>query len=130
MSNTINIEKCEGYVWKSDAENPQVFIDSPCNLVLDDNVNPFVLEAMLYDVQTQNSYMVKYVDGRHLIQKYNLFDKFDGVAETLMLPNRMLGVPVLKFKQIWKKEVDALCNGFETLKPAALVFAGFGKKEG
>ncbi|ACX75156.1 hypothetical protein FSU_2045 [Fibrobacter succinogenes subsp. succinogenes S85] len=127
MNRTINIEQCQGYIWKSDADKPQVFNGCACNLVLDDSANPFVLEAMLYDAQTQDSYMIKYVDGRHLIQEYNLFNKFDDVTEISVLPNRMEGIPELKLKQFWKKTPDKLCNGFETLTPAEIVFAGFKK---
>lgn len=127
MSRTINIEQCQGYIWKSDTDKPQVFNDCACNLELDDSANPFILEAMLYDTQKQDSYMIKYVDGRHLVQEYNLFNKFDDVTEISVLPNRMEGVAAIKMKQFWKAKPDTICNGFETLTPAEIVFAGFKK---
>ena len=135
MSVSIDIKNCQGYYWESDKTEPVVFYGTKvnpvaCKLERDDSANPFILEALLFDIETEESYMVKYVDGRYIVSRYNLSDSSDAVTMVEMLPNRMPEVPMLYFKQIWKKEPDALCEGFETLKPAQLVFAGFEKREG
>lgn len=125
MAVSIRIQKCEGYVWESDKTEPQVYRGTPCELMRLDTDNPFILEALLYDVESQISYMVKFIDGEHRVYKYNLFESYDDASDVEYLPNRMNGVGKLKFKQIWKKQKDELCNDFETLVPAELVFVGF-----
>lgn len=128
MDISIKIQRCEGYVWESDKNEPHLFLGGACELTRKDTDNPFVLEAMLYDMDSQESYTIKYIDGSHRINKFNLLNEFDAVSCVEMLPNRMKGVASLKFKQIWSKRSDELCNGFDTLNPTALAFAGF-KKE-
>ncbi|WP_288801205.1 TIGR04423 family type III CRISPR-associated protein [uncultured Fibrobacter sp.] len=128
MDVSVKIQRCEGYAWESDKTEPLLFFGSICELNRKDSDNPFILEAMLYDLDSQESYTIKYIDGSHRIYKYNLLKEFDAATSVEMLPNRMKGVVALKFKQIWNRQSDELCNGFETLTPAAFAFVGF-KKE-
>lgn len=128
MSITINIKKCEGYIWYSDETEPkEIYIDKPCEKVFQDTDNPFVIEAMLVDKDANVSHMIKYVDGQYIHSHFPVPE-----AETVIyLPNKMSKEPrikKLKFIQVWKAVKDESCDGFETLVPAELVFAGFDKE--
>ena len=69
---TIKINKCEGYLWWSDQQEPQVFENQSIDQCLNEVQNPFVVEGQLYDKEEKKSYSIKYVDGKYLINKYKV----------------------------------------------------------
>lgn len=135
MNRQINITEIpkdknyEGYLWMSDAKEPQTgAFDKWLNIT--DTSNPFIVEGQLYSNEEQKSYSIKYVDGKHLVVEYDLNKIPDGwISEESdnkkFMPNRLNNVSGILFRQYWKPEKDELCEGMETLIPAAYVFTGF-----
>jgi CRISPR type III-associated protein (TIGR04423 family) len=136
MNKLINITEIpkdknyEGYLWMSDAKEPQT--DSfDKGLDITDASNPFIVEGQLYSREEQKSYSIKYVDGKHLVTEYdlkNIPEGWEKSDEKSFIPNR-IKVSKLLFRQYWKPQKDDLCEGMETLVPAAYVFVGFNNNE-
>lgn len=124
----INFEaKYQGYIWMSDDTQPKLYHNEKIDKTLFESKNPFVIEAQLYDEDNMLSYSMKTVDGKLLINKYEVKeDDFNSedVKELSFVPNRMEKVEKLKFLQYWTPEKDDYCNGKEVLQPSALVFTG------
>lgn len=118
----------QGYIWWSDRREPEVFDGQELNVTLDNILNPFIIEAQLYDTIKKKSYSIKYVDGKHIVCEYNLNDLPADVTEQSYYSNRM-NERILLFKQCWRPETDKWCEGMEVLKPAECVFVGFKTKE-
>ena len=99
---------------------------------LDANVNPFVVEAQLFDHTNRLSYSVKYVDGNYIVHRYEVKEtikdveagKYDHITLKKNFANRMPGLR-LCFFQYWKDAPDTLCEGMNVLQPAELAFVGF-----
>lgn len=130
--NNIPTSKYEGYVWKSDATAPKVYLGEECGPLPAATVNPFVIEAQLYDPASQKSYSVKHVDGKYIITKVDLSEEaLKGCVheEKTFLPHRMQGISALLFYQLWREEKDELCDNMNVLQPKELAFAGFVRKE-
>lgn len=123
--------KYNGYYWMSDQKEPKALHGEEFGKVLDPNVNPFVIEAQLFDGKT--SYSVKYLDGQYIIAETNLasLDLNDGTfTKQVFLGNRIDKEEVwLKFYQQWVEKEDELCEGMKVLVPGKLIFAGFARKE-
>ena len=145
---TINIEKCTGYVWYSDPTSPKVYQNEPLVLTLNEKENPFVVEANFTDGETSHS--IRYVDGKYihsfcytegdvLYSVCNMGDKHIESSHALVpknaytdievFPQSMPNVYKMLFRRYWKAEEDALCNGWEVLQPAELVFVKFIEKK-
>lgn len=122
----IEKSKYSGYLWKSDQKAPEVIFEEEREFTLDDNQNPFIVEGFLYDSKT--SYSIRYVDGKHIVKKFILSELSKDFTSQTYIPS-FKGVSGVKFRQYWKSEPDALCEGMEVLKPAQLVFVGFKSKE-
>jgi CRISPR type III-associated protein (TIGR04423 family) len=125
-------EPCEGYIWRSDKENPEVFYNEPINLLLDEGKNSFVIEGQLY-VKDKMSYSIKYVDGKYFVTKYDLGNFSSDYELKEYIPNRITkaGIVINKicFRQYWEPEEDTQCEKMNVLVPSAYVFAGFKIKE-
>lgn len=137
MSRVNQIEKgtYEGYIWYSDQKEPQVLEQQMLECTLDENVNPFIIEAQLHDSSARVSYSVKYIDGAYIAFKYENVAQGDvasdptvEIEEKCFCANRM-GDRQLVFQQWWREAPDAFCEGMKVLQPAESVFVGF-KKEG
>ena len=128
---TINIKNCEGYLWWSDQQNPQVYQDEALDICLDETKNPFVVEGQLYDKEFCTSYSVKYVDGQYIINEFNVeehdFANPDNEQKDF-LSNRM-GDRRLKFLRYWEEKEDENCMGMPVLTFTKNVFLGFKEKE-
>ena len=125
---TIKINKCEGYLWKSDQDIPKVFQGNAVEVCLDENTNPFVIEGQLYDLETKESYSIKYVDGQYLINinKVEVAKPTQVIEETTYLSNRM-GNSWRKFLRYWEEITDENCMGMPVLTLTKNVFVGFKK---
>lgn len=125
----IKRSKYQGYVWFSDSKSPVVLMDQEYELSIDESQNPFVVEAYLFSSEDQMSHLVKYVDGayRHIVHDLNAktSDAFD---EKVFFAVKEIGKQML-FRQYWRKEADANCEGMEVLVPAESVFVGFKEME-
>ncbi len=121
--------KYQGYLWWSDQQYPKVYDGEILDIELDGIVNPFIIEGQLYDVTSNKSYSIKYVEGKHIVIEYKL-NELNNVEKTEQpyLSNRM-NERTLSFYQYWEAESDNLCEGMEVLKPAKCVFVGFKNKE-
>ena len=128
---TIQINKCEGYLWWSDQQKPKIYDGNTLDICLDETKNPFVVEGQLYDKETKESYSIKYVDGLYLINIYKVTDEdlVNSVNETkCYLPNRM-GDRWLRFLRYWEEKEDESCMGMPVLTLTKNVFIGFKEKE-
>jgi CRISPR type III-associated protein (TIGR04423 family) len=116
----------EGYLWYSDQKKPKIYDNKVMEFNFDDNANPFVVEGFLHDGKT--SYSIKYVDGKHIIAKFDLNNLPTNFTEQTFIPS-FKEVAGLTFQQYWRPETDENCLGMEVLKPAEFVFVGFKNKE-
>jgi CRISPR type III-associated protein (TIGR04423 family) len=129
----MNNKLYDGYLWYSDQKTPEVFEQKAWDeSMLDENVNPFVIEGQLYDSENLVSYSVKYVDGKYIIKKYQLkstdFNNVDVDIDILDFKAHRMGEGrVLQFLQYYREEEDSLCEGMKVLQPAEKVFVGFKK---
>ncbi len=110
----------------SNADKP-IVIDGEYEMFINDTDIPFVIEGML--TNGKESLMIKYVDGKHLVKKYELDGNTDYVIKEFAA-HRMdcNGIAALIFRQYWHEEEDELCLRMKVLTPKELVFVGF-KKE-
>lgn len=124
----MKIEKSQyqGYLWYSDKKEPQVLNNEVFELEISDNTNPFIIEGQLYD--GKKSISIKYVDGKYLVNTYNVDNLDRKIQEQLFYSHRMDGRRLI-FKQNWRPVNDELCEGMQVLQPAELVFVGFNDKE-
>lgn len=145
---TINIEKCTGYVWYSDKTAPTVYRNEPLSLTLNEKENPFVVEANFTDGETSHS--IRYVDGKYIhsfcytegdmlhsfcnvgdkhIESSHALAPQNAYTEIKVFPQSMPNVYKMLFRRYWREEKDALCNNWPVLQPAELVFVKFIEKE-
>lgn len=128
---TIKINKCEGYLWLSDQQQPKVYQDESIDICLDETKNPFVVEGLLYDEENKESYSIKYVDGQYLVNIYKVderdFTNSDNQIKSY-LSNRM-GDRWLKFLSYWDEIEDENCMGMPVLTLTRNVFIGFDERK-
>lgn len=138
---TIEYGNAQGYLWLSDAREPQLYMNQKVRLELDEKANPFVVEGLLYDSTAKRSLYVRFTDGRYIVSEYDWVnhhyvgddekaDCQEGEVEKYV-PNSRLkldGKTVLAFRRIWMKCKDELNDGWDVLRPSGLVFAGFENK--
>lgn len=123
----IKIDKCEGYLWWSDQEQPKVYQNEALDICFDETKNPFVVEGQLYDKEEKKSYSIKYVDGQYLINIYEIKDEDfnDSDNETKCYLSNRMGDRWLKFLRYWEPKEDPNCEGLKVLKLTKNVFVGF-----
>ena len=121
----------QGYYWMSDKDKPTTLNCKNFSDQLDASINPFIIEAQLYDEATRTSISVKYVDGEYVANSYQLPENVstDEYTEQVYIAHRLEGISHLHFYRHWAAEADELCEGMEVLKPKELIFAGFAGKE-
>lgn len=133
---TMKIDKIpeavyQGYYWMSNEDKPETLNNKNFSNQLDASINPFIIEAQLYDDATRTSISVKYVDGEYIANSYQLPERIkqEEYTEQIYTAHRLEDVSHLRFYRHWVAEVDELCEGMEVLKPKELIFAGFVGKE-
>ena len=128
---TIKINKCEGYLWWSDQQEPKVYQDEQIDIILDETKNPFVVEGQLYDKEEKKSYSIKYVDGQYLINIYKVEDgdltNMDNEPKCFL--SYRMGGRWLKFLRYWEEKKDENCMDMPVLTFTKSVFIGFKEKE-
>ncbi len=116
----------EGYVWMSNDKNPKVLNNEPFDFSTI-GVNPFVIEALLYNMDENISIHVQHT-GEYQIFEYHLNDFTNAhLVDKDYLPHRLKDVEKVCFKQIWLPEPDENCAGMDVLNLKAIVFCGFKK---
>lgn len=125
----IDKSKYEGYIWESDKRDPEL-LPSAGTINTDNVGNPFVIEGQLVDLGKTQSLSIKMVDGKYIVKEYKLSDYDDCKVEDYeYIPNRMPGVERLCFKRAWREKKDDMCEGWNVLQPAELVFVGLKKHQ-
>ena len=125
--NTIKINQCQGYLWLSNQQKPEVFQNEKFEKSFDETKNPFVVEGQLYDVDKKKSYSIKFVDGKYLIKSFDVTDddfRNPYTENKKYLSNRM-GDRWLKFLRYWEPREDKNCLGMPVLTLTKNVFVGF-----
>lgn len=140
MNKEIKKSRFDGYLWLSDQTVPSLVLhNEEFSMTIQDGVvsvlnnqihlepGQFIVEAMLYDVEQQVSYSVRYVDGEYLIAEFKVnpldFNRDNVQIVSYMGSHKSLGH--LQFLKYWKEELDQLCEGMAVLQPQAFVFVGF-----
>ena len=120
-----------GYLWWSNAQEPNVFQNEMLPEWLIETDNPFIMEGNLADTQNQLSYAIRFFDGEYIVNRFDLKDlSSNEFIFKSYLPNRFpLNIKNLCFKEFWKPEEDEFCDDMPVLKPAEVVFIGFNCKE-
>ncbi len=121
----------EGYIWYSNATEPEVLMANVkfdgLDLVAGDK--SLVIEAQLYAPSEHQSFSVKFADGKYIALCYDLTElqklKDVEVSTHNYLPNRMEEVEYLHFKEYWHPVADPNCEGMKVLQPKEFVFTGF-----
>lgn len=122
----IEKSKYEGYLWYSDTSTPDIKTGEEFGIEINEDANPFIIEGQLFD--GKKSVSIKYVDGKYVVNTYDL-EKLDGVFQEREFHSYRMGDRRLKFKQYWRPQKDELCEDMQVLQPAELVFVGFNNKE-
>jgi len=113
-----------GYYWMSDQDYPEKVngkFDAP------KTINPFIIEAMLWDEINKKSIMITYT-GKYQIFEYDLnILESEGKLEPEKnyMAHRLGDVKKVKFKQFWREEEDLNCENFPVLELKAQIFVGF-----
>ena len=127
----IKIKNCEGYLWWSDQEEPELYDEKALDVSLDETKNPFVVEGQLYDKEEKESYSIKYVDGQYLIKTYKVeaSDFTNKENETKKFLSNRMGGRWLEFLRYWEEKKDENCMNMPVLTFTKNVFVGFKEKE-
>lgn len=142
-TNRIEEGKYQGYYWMSDETEPTPLMGrSVFGKELDPSINPFIVEAQLYDPENKVSYSVKYVDGQYIAHRWDNVSKDLADGENYILQeyysNRLdsgEGCEKIKliFLQHWVAKNDPACagdindpdSGMPVLQAKELFFVGF-----
>lgn len=133
MDNTIIKGQFEGYKWESDKKAPVVYYGSEkeVEIILDSTVNPFIIEALLFDKVAKTSYNIKYVDGEYIIRRWDdvSAETTDDKYTTKCFYSNFPDHPNtrMKFLQSWVevKDTECLDGELSVLKPGEMIFVGF-----
>ena len=117
----------EGYLWMSDAEEPQIMENTKVTLP-SEGANPFVVEGQLYNEAKGISYSIRYVDGQYTIYEHTVTaeDKKSPNEMKTYLSNRMEN-KLLQFLRYWEEETGENDLGWPVLTQTKNVFVGFKK---
>jgi CRISPR type III-associated protein (TIGR04423 family) len=113
-----------GFYWLSDAEFPVMVTENKKFDSTHIKINPFIVEAMLWDDKSQKSIMISHT-GSYQIFEYNLKEIEGEFVEKEYFAHRLEGVSKVCFKQLWQTEKDLNCEDMQVLKMKAQIFIGF-----
>lgn len=115
----------EGYIWYSNQEEPKILNDEAFHFT-ENHMNPFVIEALLYNKSDRISVMVRHT-GKYTIHETSINNLPEGsiLEEKSFLTHRLTNITKAYFKQLWIPEKDIYCSNMEVLKLKAIIFTGF-----
>ena len=113
----------KGYVWMSDSNKPQSYIDVETEFEFRSMTVPFVVEAMLMD-RDGNNYMLKTINEKVYCKSYKKVDVCNGSKPKTFVANNIEGVKRIKMVQTWKPGKQLL-GKFETQEPGELLLVDF-----
>ena len=116
--------KYQGYIWYSNDTEPRI-IEGTFDLELRADVNPFIAEAFLLDVDNSISHSIRYVDGHYLFNSTQL--NSDDYCNAIPFAGKNMKGRNLLFRQRWRTIKDKYCCEMETQVPEQMVFVGFSK---
>lgn len=130
----------QGYLWLSNSIEPIVFDNQTIDMKLKEKeielkegMMPFVVEGQLYSQTKQTSYSIKYVDGEHIVLKYDkvCIDDAKGDIELKTYLSNRMDDRALCFLRYWEptEKGDENCEGMKPLVITKNVFVGFKNKE-
>ncbi len=127
--NDIPKSKYEGYIWYSNEKQPIVLSGKDYfSFDENENDNPFVIEALLFDKENQVSITIRHT-GTFLIKIFDLKNLPQNaiLSDTKEYYPHRLGNEVSKvcFKQLWIPEKDLNCEEMEVFNMKAFIFTGF-----
>lgn len=116
----------EGYLWYSDAIEPELFNN---NKYPDLEIrNPFIIEGFLFDKNQGLSYSIKFTDGQYIVNEYHPREDDENNPDVEIkefYTHRIKGHKKIKFLQYWRAEKDEFCMDKDVLQPQEMVFVGF-----
>lgn len=118
----------DGYVWMSDATSPVVLEGDALPGCFADGVNPFVVEALLWDAEARLSYSVRHVGNETLCHRYVVAeaDFGGGNVEEVVYALRRRDGRGLRFLEYWEpRQSDGCPEGMPALEMTKRVFVGF-----
>lgn len=139
MNNINDIPKdtpLVGYYWMSDATEPHVLNHETLPEEFY-GLNPFVVEAELYDEENCQSFSVHHAGNITACTVFKVKpedisnEKDENIHHVFFYPVRMKDVGKLKFLEYWEPVADQAdaCLGMPSLRMTKRVFVGFIKEE-
>lgn len=125
--NSIEKGNYVGYLWMSDSQSPNIISGEFSIDELNPEVNPFIVEAQLFELDNEISISIKYADGHYFVRKTSIADLNDLEYDEIKFCGNKMSGRVIKMRRYWRPERDALCEGMDVLKPAEMLFVGFEK---
>lgn len=128
----------DGYLWMSNAKEPDILEHKPLPDDFLNSVNPFVVEAELWDADEHKSYAIYQAGNQTVCQCYDVKEadfKSPDVDEAIYASHRMNGRG-LRFLEYWEEDLTAdgvktegACLDMPSLVMSRRVFVGFKTKE-
>lgn len=119
-----------GYIWWSNAKTPEVYDEAKTiDIVIEDNINPFIIEGMLWDKDNNISVTIKNIDGKCQISSVCVNDFKSNVkfTEKKFIAHRIKNASKLIFRQYWELKPNKDCLNMDVYIPTKLLFVGFEK---
>lgn len=122
-----------GYLWYSDAREPNIYEGMPFSPPEGDN--PFIVEGNLIATDGSVSITIRHVGNQTLTTEFGLAD-IDSIPDDQKtvreyIAHRLKGYSKICFEVVWLPQPanneELKADGFETLKPTFNVFKGLKK---
>jgi len=128
-------EKCNGYYWLSDSQNPFIVDSKPSDLINYEKAagpsNPFIIEAALYYPEQDISVMIKHGSCGYRIDmiQWKLGEVGEVTEQSFIVNPRLSGLGKIRLRTAWVNTPDVLCQNLNVLEPAWSGFVGFANFE-
>lgn len=123
--------KYQGYLWRSNAQSPEVFHGETIPQWPNEFENPFIIEGNLYDKHNNLSYLIKFIEGKYQVYRFDLklLDNSHIIKKEYLMNPAFSIKGKLCFREYWIPEKDENCEYMKVLKPAMTAFVGFKNME-
>lgn len=119
----------QGYLWYSDAKEPEVIDNVPFTPDMLTPM-PFVVEGNLYSKDAGISIQIRNVDGDYHIAQIDLSNLEIGTFnKQTYIGHRTSDFPKYAMIEAWEKVQDEQLDGLTTLEPIWSAFYGFQKSQ-